>query len=92
VQSGKNGILDVDMNPTMGMNVLLMGVVAMIIGGKNNIIGIVLGALLLAMAQHFGAWYIGSQWQNAIAFVILVLFLLFKPEGFFGKKIRSATV
>ena len=45
-----------------------------------------------AMAQHFGAWFIGSQWQDAIAFVILVLFLLFKPEGFFGKKIKSATV
>lgn len=84
--------LDVDMTPTMGMNALMMGIVAVIIGGVNSISGIALGALLLALAQQFGAWYIGSQWQDAIAFVILVLFLLFKPEGFFGKKIRSATV
>ena len=84
--------LDVDMTPTMGMNALMIGVVAMIIGGINSIPGIALGALLLATAQHLGAWYIGSQWQDAIAFVILILFLLFKPEGFFGKKNKSVTV
>lgn len=84
--------LDVNMTPTMGMNTLMMGVVAVIIGGVHSITGIALAALLLAMAQNFGAWYIGSQWQDAIAFVILVLFLLFKPEGFFGKKVRSASV
>jgi len=84
--------LDVDMTPTMGMNPLMLGVVAVIIGGVNSISGIVLAALLLAVAQHLGAWYIGSEFQDAIAFVILILFLLLRPEGFFGKKVRSATV
>lgn len=84
--------LDVDMTPTMGMNALMLGVVAVIIGGVSSISGITLGALLLATAQHCGTWFIGSQWQDTIVFVILVLFLLFKPEGFFGKKVKSATV
>ncbi|RJP65217.1 MAG: branched-chain amino acid ABC transporter permease [Ignavibacteriales bacterium] len=84
--------LDVDMTPTMGMNMLMMGVVVMIIGGVGSIWGIVLGSLLLAFAQNFGVWYISSQWQDAIAFGILLIFLLFKPEGFFGKKIRKAEV
>jgi branched-chain amino acid transport system permease protein len=83
---------DIDMTPTMGMHALLMGVVVMIIGGIVSIPGIALGALLLATTQHFGIWFIGSQWQDAIAFVILILFLLFKPEGFLGKKVKSATV
>ena len=83
--------LDVDMTPTMGMNALMMGVVAMIVGG-NNIKGIMCAALLLGFAQNFGVWYISSQWQNAIAFVILIIFLLFKPEGFFGKKLRKQSV
>ena len=83
--------LDVDMTPTMGMNALLMGVVVMIVGG-NNIKGMVCAALLLGFAQNFGVWYISSQWKDAIAFIILVLFLLFKPEGFFGRKIRKQTV
>jgi len=84
--------LDVDMTPTMGMNMLLMGVVAMIIGGVGSIWGIVLGSLLLATAQNLAVWYISSQWMDAVAFGILLLFLLFKPEGFMGKKIRKAEV
>lgn len=84
--------LDVDMTPTMGMNALMMGVVAVIIGGVGSIPGVALGALLLAMAQHLGVWYISSKWQDAIAFVILAVFLLFRPEGFFGKKVKKATV
>jgi branched-chain amino acid transport system permease protein len=84
--------LDVDMTPTIGMNMLMMGVVAMIIGGVGSIWGIVFGSLLLALAQNLGVWYISSQWQDAIAFGILLIFLLLKPEGFLGKKLKKANV
>ena len=84
--------LDVDMTPTMGMNMLLMGVVAMIIGGVGSIRGIVLGSLLLATAQNLAVWFISSQWMDASAFLLLLIFLLLKPEGFMGKKIRKAEV
>ncbi len=84
--------LDVDMTPTMGMHALMMGVVAVIIGGVGSFPGIALAALLLATAQHLGVWFIGSQWQDAIAFIILIVFLLFKPEGFLGKRVKTATV
>ena len=84
--------LDVDMTPTMGMNLLLMGVVAMIIGGVGNIWGIVLGSLLLATAQNLAVWYISSQWMDATAFIILLIFLLFRPQGFMGKKTKKAKV
>jgi branched-chain amino acid transport system permease protein len=84
--------LDVDMTPTMGMNALMMGVVAVIIGGVGSIPGVALGALLLGLAQHLGVWKISSQWQDAIAFIILFIFLLFKPEGFLGKKVKKAKI
>ncbi len=84
--------LDVDMSPTMGMNALMMGVVAVIIGGVGSIPGVALGALLLGMAQHLGVWKISSQWQDAIAFVILLIFLLFRPQGFLGRKIKKVTI
>lgn len=93
--AGIGGILtalDVDMTPTMGMNALLMGVVAVIIGGVRSIPGVALGALLLSMAQHIGTWVVSSHWQDAIVFIILLVFLLFKPEGFLGKKLKKATV
>lgn len=84
--------LDVDMTPTMGLNALMMGIVVAIIGGIGRIPGVILGALLLGMAQHLGVWKIGSQWQDAIAFGVLLVFLLFRPQGFLGREIRKATV
>lgn len=91
--AGFAGILvamDVGMTPTMGMNALMLGVVAMIVGGVGSITGVAFGSLLLGLAQHLGVWKISSQWQEAIAFIILFVFLLFKPEGFKGKKIKKA--
>lgn len=83
---------DVDMVPTMGMNALLMGVVATIIGGIGSIPGAAVGGLLLGLAQHLGVWKIGSQWQDSIAFAILLVFLLVRPYGVFGRKLRKAEI
>lgn len=90
--AGVLAALDTDMTPSMGMDVFMLCIVAVIVGGLHSIPGIALGALLLGMALHFGAWKIGSQWQDAIAFFILIAFLLVRPEGVMGKKLRKATV
>ena len=84
--------LDTDMTPTMGFRPLMMGVIVMIIGGVGSIPGIVLGALVLGFAQNFAAWYLPSQWQDAIAFAIMLIFLLFRPQGFFGKPLKKAEI
>lgn len=83
---------DTDMTPTMGFRALLMGLVAGIIGGVGSIPGIAFGAILLALAQHLTAWWISSRWQDAIVFIILILFLLVRPQGFLGKPLRRAAV
>jgi branched-chain amino acid transport system permease protein len=84
--------LDLDMTPTMGMNALMMAAVAVIIGGVGSIPGVILGALMLSLTQNLATLLIGGQWQDAIAFALLTLFLLLRPQGFFGKTIRRATV
>jgi branched-subunit amino acid ABC-type transport system permease component len=83
---------DTDMRPTMGFNWLLYGVVAMIIGGVGSNWGLVGGALLLAAAQHLAAYYIGSQWMETIAYIILILFLIAKPLGFSGKRLKKIEI
>lgn len=80
---------DLDMTPAMGMSALLMAVVSAIIGGAGSIPGAALGGLLLGMAQSAGAWYIHTEWQNAMAFGILLVFLLVRPQGLFGKPVRA---
>lgn len=81
--------LDVDLTPFMGFQILLMGVVAMVVGGVGSVGGAALGALLIASAQHCGAWYLSSQWQNCIVFATLILFFLVRPQGFLGKFTRG---
>ena len=80
---------DTDMTPTMGFNLLLYGMVAMIIGGVGSTWGLVGGAFLLATAQHLGAYYIDSKWMDAIVYIILILFLIWKPLGFSGKRLKK---
>ncbi len=80
---------DMDMTPTMGFNWLLYSVVAMIIGGMGKMRYLFMGALLLAAAQHLSAYYFDSKWMNATAFIILIIFLYFKPYGFSAKKLKK---
>jgi len=83
---------DTDITPTMGFNLLIYGIVAMIIGGVGSTWGLVGGAFLLATAQHLGAYYIDSKWMDAIAYIILILFLIWKPLGFSGKRLKKIEI
>lgn len=84
--------LDTDMVPTFGFNLLVYGIVTMIIGGVGSYWGLAGGALLLATAQHLGAYYIDSKWMDAIAYVILIMFLIYKPLGFSGQKLKKVEI
>jgi branched-chain amino acid transport system permease protein len=76
--------LDTDITPTMGFRALLMGVIALFAGGAGSPLGAIVGGFLLGVTQHLCVWKLPTHWQDAIVFGILVLFLLFKPEGFLG--------
>lgn len=86
--AGLAGILvgfDTGIQPTMGMSLLLKGVIASIIGGIGNIYGGVLGAFLLGFVENFGIWKISGEWKDAIAFGLLIVFLLWRPQGILKK-------
>jgi branched-chain amino acid transport system permease protein len=84
--------LDTDLRPSMGFNALLMGVVAAIVGGIGSIPGALMGGLVLGLAQHLGVWKLSTEWQDAIAFCVLIIFLVFRPQGFFGLALRRTAV
>ena len=83
---------DTNLTPNMGFNFLIYGIVVMIIGGAESTLGIIGGSLLLATAQHFGAYYIDSKWMDAIAYILLIIFLIFKPLGFSGKRLKKVEI
>ena len=77
--------LDTGIEPIMGLPWLLAAVIAAIVGGIGNIYGGIAGAFLLAFAENFGIWKISGEWKNAIAFGLLIIFLLWRPKGLFPK-------
>jgi branched-chain amino acid transport system permease protein len=83
---------DTNLIPTMGFQALLLGVVGAVVGGINSFGGAVLGGLLLGITQHLAVWRVPTQWQDAIVFAILVLFLILRPQGFLGKPLGRAAV
>jgi branched-chain amino acid transport system permease protein len=86
--SGLAGILvgfDVGIVPTLGSSLLFKGVIASIIGGVGNIYGGVLGAFFLGFVENFGIWKISGEWKDAIAFSLLIAFLIFRPRGIMNK-------
>ncbi len=86
--AGLAGIMigfDTGIEPTMGLSLLLKGVIAAIIGGAGNIWGGIIGAFILGFVENFGIWKLAGEWKDAIAFVLLLLFLLFRPQGLFKK-------
>ena len=77
--------LDTGIEPIMGLPWLLAAVVAAIVGGIGNINGGIAGAFLLAFAENFGIWKIAGEWKSAIAFGVLLIFLIWKPKGIFPR-------
>jgi len=80
-----NGVLT-QIRPTMGFDLLLPLFSAVILGGIGSVPGAILGGLLIGLAESFAAPLIGSEYRAAVAFAVLILVLLLKPNGMFGVK------
>jgi branched-chain amino acid transport system permease protein len=78
-------IKDTSVSPLMGLYVGLKAFVAAVIGGIGHVPGAVVGALLLGLVEEFVVGYAASTWRDAVAFGILIVVLLVKPGGLFGR-------
>ena len=71
----------------------LMGVkafTAAVMGGIGNLRGALLGGFILGVAENWGSAVIGTEWKDVVAFVLLVLILLFRPTGLLGESLGKA--
>lgn len=72
--------------PTMGYTAGMKAFTAAVLGGIGNIPGAMFGGLLLGIVENLGGAYISSRYTDAFAFIILIIVLLVRPTGIFGKK------
>ncbi|MCX5638850.1 MAG: branched-chain amino acid ABC transporter permease [Planctomycetota bacterium] len=84
--------LETNIEPTMGLSAILKGIIASIVGGIGSIPGAMFGGFFLGVAENLGIAWIPSGWKDAIAFAILIVFLLVRPRGFFGIKSEKEAV
>ena len=74
--------------PTMGDLASLKAFAIVILGGLGNLVGAALGGFALALLEEFGAGYISTAYRDAFGFLVILLVLLFKPQGLFAAKER----
>ncbi|KIL45404.1 branched-chain amino acid ABC transporter permease [Jeotgalibacillus soli] len=72
--------------PDFGMNIMVLGFVAAVLGGMGSSKGALIGGMTLGVIEKLVGGYISTSAEHGVAFAILILILAIKPEGLFGIK------
>jgi branched-chain amino acid transport system permease protein len=72
------------LSPTVGESVMLMSFLVVILGGIGNIVGGVVAAFGVGILQSFITSYVGGNWSNVSLFMLVIIFLLWRPNGILG--------
>jgi branched-chain amino acid transport system permease protein len=73
----------------MGSSIALKAFAATIIGGFGDVAGAIIGGVALGVIETFGAAYISVPYKDGFAFFVLILFLIFRPQGIFGERVAE---
>ena len=76
-------------DPYMGLLPGLKAFIAAVFGGIGSIPGAVIGGYLMGIIENYVKGYISSTWANPIVFGILIITLIFRPNGILGKNMKE---
>jgi branched-chain amino acid transport system permease protein len=77
------------LDPQFMLDPFLKGFAAAVLGGLNSLPGAVVGALILGVAESLTGAYLTIQFKNTLAFVVIIVVLLIRPEGLLGKEFKE---
>lgn len=72
--------------PTVGFSLTLKAFAITILGGMGNVVGALVASFVIAITESVSVIAIPSEWTNAIAFAVMILVLLVRPEGILGAR------
>jgi branched-chain amino acid transport system permease protein len=72
-------------NPTIGVVPVLKAFIVVIVGGLGSILGAIMAGFLLGVTESLMGGFVSSAYMDVTAFAILILVMLFRPSGLFGK-------
>src|SRR5574341_472397 len=72
--------------PTAGLQFVLLAYVVVVLGGLGNMVGALVGALIVAGVEVIGSYLFGTAWKEVFYFVLFILVLVFRPAGLFGQR------
>jgi branched-chain amino acid transport system permease protein len=72
--------------PTMGSSPLLKAFIVVILGGLGSLGGTMVSAYIISLAESISMFFVGLYWTPAVLFAIMILVMIFKPSGLFGKE------
>jgi branched-chain amino acid transport system permease protein len=75
--------------PDVGVFPAIKSYVIVVLGGMGSVPGSIVASIVLGVLESFGGVYISYQYRDTFGLVILILFLLFRPQGLFGEKARE---
>ena len=75
--------------PDVGIFPAIKSYVIVVLGGMGSVPGSIIASLLLGVLESFGGVYVSYQYRDTFGLVILILFLLFRPQGLFGERARE---
>lgn len=76
-------------SPQMGLSMGLKGLAIIILGGMGNVKGAMVGGLILGLSETMLVAYGDSGYRDAIAFIMIIVILLLRPQGIFGSKVSQ---
>lgn len=72
--------------PHMGSYVVMKGFICIIVGGMGSVVGAIVGAFIVGLSETFTAAFIGTQYREIVMFIIVIIVLVFKPQGILHKE------
>lgn len=73
-------------DPGFGLNLMIKGFVAAVVGGLGSSLGALVGGVAVGVIELFVGGYISTAWRNGVVFLLLLLVLMAHPQGLLGRK------